>query len=318
MALIPRTRRRRRRCAPRTVVRSARVTLGVGRRAAGESDDEAAHLLARRAGRAAAGAGLRAEARPGSLPRCAARLGTTVTTSVCRVVERLPVALAELQLDRAAAQAKAEALVVVDGSRHRCASREKLRATASEAAAAGAIAAYGLASTTASSPRTPDAAERPVAGAAQVAGDELGGRAQVLHQARLVLQLSRGDVLSGRGRCRAAAATSRPMAVPTSSSTIERPRASTAAHQRLQQRRLTSAPFDGRRVGPRGIAERCVGEREAQVAAGRVARLRAGGAGEQRVAVGAAGGDLQRVVAAGRSRAQAGFGEVAVVALLAR
>ena len=56
-----------------------------------------------------------------------------VTIERRRIGQRLPVAGAELQLDRAVAQAKAELLVVVDAA-FSPASREKLRATASEAA----------------------------------------------------------------------------------------------------------------------------------------------------------------------------------------
>ena len=62
-----------------------------------------------------------------------------------------------------------------------------------------------------------------MAGPAQVAADELGRAAQVLHEASLELHAPRRDLVRG-DELPAAATTIRPIAAPTSSSTSERPR----------------------------------------------------------------------------------------------
>ena len=108
------------RCAARTLLRTVRTTAASATRAAADRDREAAHLQARRAGRAAGGAGLRRRASPRlDLLRRAASTSNAVTTQRRRIGERLPVAVAELHLDRAVAQAKAELLVAVDRCRSR-------------------------------------------------------------------------------------------------------------------------------------------------------------------------------------------------------
>ena len=134
-----------------------------------------------------------------------------------RIGERLPVAVAELQLDRAVAQAKAEALVAVDAAVLVDVAREaepnrvrSSRLRGDERVGIGehraaVVAAHARGRGT------------PVAGAAQVASDDVGGGAQVLHQARfdrqraVLARMVRDDCGAGgddrpvRPRCRRAA-----------------------------------------------------------------------------------------------------------------
>ena len=112
----------------------------------------------RRADRAARGARRGAEGRQADL--IDARLDPQRRDDKrSRVVDGLPVAGPELQLDRASTETKAEALAVVDRE-SLPPPFEKLSATALDATCMGAIDACGFAIGTAASPsiRTPDAA----------------------------------------------------------------------------------------------------------------------------------------------------------------
>jgi hypothetical protein len=107
-----------------------------------------------------------------------------------RIAERLPVARAELNLDRAGAQSRAEPLAVVDGVGH-----ARVGGKAQRDRAGGDVRGSDLDVRIDGADRVAESnagcRRGPLAGATQVASDQLGGATQVLHQSSLDLDAPR-------------------------------------------------------------------------------------------------------------------------------